>query len=71
MKFEQLEQLVKIKECGSISKAAVELHVAQSTLSTSVKNLEEELGCKLIERANKGVTLTSAGTEVYNQSKAI
>lgn len=71
MKFEQLEQLVKVKEFGSISKAAVNLHLAQSTLSTSIKNLEEELGCKLIERANKGVTLTSVGTEVYNQSKAI
>lgn len=71
MKFEQLEQLIKIKDCGSISKAAVQLHVAQSTLSASIKKFEEELGCELIERGSKGVTLTTFGTEVYTQGKAI
>lgn len=71
MKFEQLEQLIKIKDCGSISKAAVELHVAQSTLSASIKSLEDELGCQLIERGHKGVSLTPKGTEVYNQGKTI
>ncbi len=71
MKFEQLEQLIVIKDCGSISKAAVELHVAQSTLSASIKSLEDELGCQLIERGHKGVSLTPIGTEVYNQGKTI
>lgn len=71
MKFEQLEQLIKIKECGSISKAAINLHVAQSTLSASIKNLEDELGCQLIERDSKGVSLTPMGIEVYNQGRSI
>ncbi len=71
MKFEQLEQLIKIKESGSISKAAIQLHVAQSTLSASIKSFEQEMGCNLIERGNKGVSLTDKGTEVYNQGRAI
>ena len=71
MKFEQLEQLIAIKECGSISKAAIHLHVAQSTLSASIKSLEMELDTKLITRESKGVSLTTAGLEVYNQGRVI
>ena len=71
MKFEQLEQLIAIKEFGSISKAAIHLHVAQSTLSASIKSLEDELGTKLITRESKGVSLTASGIEVYNQGQII
>lgn len=71
MKFEQLEQLITVRDCGSISKAAIHLHVAQSTLSASIKNLEDELGTKLITRESKGVSLTADGIEVYNQAKII
>lgn len=71
MKFEQLEQLIAIKEFGSISKAAIHLHVAQSTLSASIKSLEDELGTKLITRESKGVSLTASGIEVYTQGQII
>jgi len=71
MKLEQLEQFIKVIDFGSISKAAMKMHMAQSTLSTSLKKFEEELGCQLIERDSKGVSLTPKGVEVYNQGKNI
>lgn len=71
MKFEQLEQFIKVIDEGSISKAATKLHMAQSTLSTSIKKFEEEIGCELMIRRSKGVELTSKGLEVYNQGRSI
>ena len=50
MKLEQLEQFIKVIDFGSISKAAMKMHMAQSTLSTSLKKFEEELGCQFIIR---------------------
>ena len=44
MKIEQLEQLIKIVESGSMNIAAREMYVARSSLSTSMKHLEAELG---------------------------
>ena len=41
MKIEQLEQLIKIVECGSMNTAAEEMYLARSSLSTSMKRLEE------------------------------
>lgn len=71
MKFEQIEQFIKIIESGSISKAAMELHMAQSTLSTSLKKFEEEMGYTLIKREANGVSMTDKGMEVYHRGKMI
>ena len=40
VKIEQLEQLIKIVESGSMNIAAREMYVARSSLSTSMKHLE-------------------------------
>lgn len=44
MKIEQLQQLLAVVEEGSMNEAAQKLYVARSSLSTSMKNLEAELG---------------------------
>ncbi len=46
---------------GSILKAAHYLHVTQPTLSRQLRELEEELGEKLLIRSNRNLTLTPAG----------
>jgi len=46
---------------GSMSKAAEKLHVGQPALSGQLKLLEDALGHKLFERANRRLTLTEAG----------
>ena len=71
MKIEQLKHLLKIVEEGSINEAAKELYIARSSLSTSMKNLERELGAQIFSRNSKGVCLTDFGADVYSQAKDI
>ena len=71
MKIEQLQQLLTIVEYGSINKAAQNLYLTHSTLSTSIRNLENELGGRIFERTGHGVILTSFGNEVYQHAKTI
>lgn len=71
MKIEQLQQLLKIVEDGSMNEASKELYIARSSLSTSMKNLEKELGAPIFSRNSKGVCLTDFGIDVYNQAKDI
>ena len=71
MKTEQLEQLIKIVECGSMNVAASELYIARSSLSTSMKHLEEELGEQIFSRHSSGVSLTPFGATVYNHAREI
>ena len=61
MTLHQLEYAIKVAEVGSINQAASQLFVSQSTLSTSIKNLEHELGQTIFLRTNKGVELTPFG----------
>lgn len=49
----------------SFSKAAQELYVSQPAVSRQIQTLEEELGCPLFIRQNKGIELTSNGEMFY------
>jgi DNA-binding transcriptional LysR family regulator len=56
-----LRSFFAISEFGSLSKAAEQLHVSQSTLTRQVQSLETEIGGQLMERGHSGVALTAAG----------
>jgi DNA-binding transcriptional LysR family regulator len=56
-----LRSFFAISEFGSLSKAAEQLHVSQSTLTRQVQALEAEIGGQLLERGYSGVGLTAAG----------
>lgn len=72
MKIEQLQHLIKIIEKGSMNEAAKELYIARSSLSSSMKSLENEFGGRqILERHSKGVYLTPFGSNVYAQAKEI
>ena len=51
--------------CGNITQAAAALYSSQPNVTHAVKLLEEELGCKLFLRTNKGVQLTPEGEVLY------
>ena len=61
----------KVVEEGSMNEAAQKLYVARSSLSTSMKNLEAELGALIFERTTRGVMLTAFGRDVYHQAQDI
>lgn len=63
MTFQQLSYVVEISKCGSINKAAQKLFLSQSGISTSVRELEEELGIRFFVRSNRGVEFTPEGKE--------
>ena len=71
MTIQQCKYILKIAEYGSFNKAAKELFVAQSSLSVSVKALENELGIKIFERSGNGVYLTEEGAEFARYARQI
>ena len=71
MKLEQIEQVIVVAETGSIRLAAENLFISQPNLSLSIRKLEEELGCQLFARNNKGVELTPLGESFVEYAKGI
>lgn len=71
MTLQQLKYIIKIVECGSITEAAKQLYIAQPSLSTAVKSLEEELGIEIFYRTAKGITLSIDGTEFLSYARQI
>lgn len=67
----QLHYFVTIAELGSIAAASRTLHVAQPALTRQVQSLEEDLGVELFHRHARGVTLTQAGNQLYQDSVKI
>jgi DNA-binding transcriptional LysR family regulator len=57
----QLRYFVAVAERGSVSGAALDLHLSQAALSEALRKLETELGVSLLERSSRGVTVTGAG----------
>ena len=55
MTIQQYRYVLEIARRGSISEAAKQLFVAQSSLSTSIKMLETELNIKIFERSGGGM----------------
>lgn len=63
--IKQLRAFVAIAEAGSFTRAAERLFVTQSALSVIIRELEYEVGIKLLERTTRAVTLTAAGSEFF------
>jgi len=61
-----------VAETNSFSRTAIELSMAQSTVSAHIKGLEDALGVQLFVRnAKKQVTATKQSKELYSYAKAI
>lgn len=71
MDLRQLKYFVKIVEQRSMSRASVELHVAQSALSAQIATLETRMSQKLLVRRSTGVFPTEAGQALYKHAVAI
>jgi LysR family transcriptional regulator, nitrogen assimilation regulatory protein len=71
MDLRQLRYFVGAVQAGSLTRAADQLHVAQSALSHHLASLEAELDTRLVFRGRKGIELTEAGSILYRHAQAI
>ena len=67
----QLSYLVALAKELNFTRAAETCFVGQSTLSAGLKELEDGLGIKLVERDRQNVSITPAGFEVLERAKSI
>lgn len=68
MDFKQLRSFIAVIRYGSFTTAAAKLRVSQPTVSTHIRQLEEELGTPLVLRNAKRVELTASGYKMYDQA---
>jgi DNA-binding transcriptional LysR family regulator len=61
MELRHLRYFVAVAEALSFTKAAEKLRLAQPSLTRQVRNLEKEIGVRLLDRSNNRVTLTEEG----------
>lgn len=66
-----LQQFLAIAEAGTISGAATTLFVTQPTLTFNMKKLEDSLGVPLFVRTSRGITLTSYGETLYENTRVM
>ena len=71
MNITQIRNVVAVAEIGSVSGAAQHLHVAQPSVTKSIKALEYELGVPLFERGTKGMLLTVYGEAWVRRARTI
>lgn len=71
MELRQLRYFVAIVDHGSLSRAALILHVAQPALTQQLRQLEDDLGVQLLHRSAQGVLCTDAGKVFYEHALAI
>ena len=71
MELRQLRYVEAVARHRHFTRAAEELHVAQSALSHQIRRLEGELGADLFERTSRTVTVTEAGEAVAERARGI
>jgi Transcriptional regulator len=67
----QLLAFSTVARRGSFTLAAKDLYLTQSAVSHAMKALEEELGCRLLDRVGKRVLITQAGEQLLRHADAI
>ena len=71
MDSRMLEYFLRVAELGSINKAAADLHLSQPALSRHIAALEHEMGTKLFNRSQGGVTLTDSGKLLSDRARPL
>ena len=71
MNIMQIKYVIEVARSSSMREASTRLYVSQPALSSSIRDLEDELGVLLFERTNKGITLTDEGREFITYAKKV
>ena len=70
MTLNQLTYFCMLAKTQSYTQAAQALFIAQPSLSYAISTLEKELGCLLVAREGRRISLTPAGETFYRYAKA-
>eukprot|EP01031_Cornospumella_fuschlensis_P012406 gene12406-15162_t len=71
IELRHLRYFVAAAKYGSFRKAGVALEVKESSISRSVRDLEDEIGVDLFQRSPRGVTLTAEGTLFLDEARKL
>ena len=71
MTIQQLQYLIEVYRAGSVLRAAKSLYLSQSTVSTAVTSLEDELGYPIFNRSKTGMVPTQRGLQVIERATHI
>ncbi|MBT2745546.1 MULTISPECIES: LysR family transcriptional regulator [unclassified Lysobacter] len=66
-----LRTFVAVTESGGFTRAAERLHLTQSAVSHQIRRLEEQLGCSLLHRTTRRLTLTEDGEDFLRHAEQI
>jgi LysR family transcriptional regulator, hca operon transcriptional activator len=69
MELRHLRYFVAVAAAGSFTRAAQRLHTAQPSLTRQIRELENNVGAKLLVRGRQGVSLTAAGTTMLAEAQ--
>src|SRR5437016_6072488 len=71
MALRHLRYFVAVAEALSFTKGAGKLHLAQPSLTRQIKDLEEEIGVRLLDRTKREVRLTEEGKSFLADAKRV
>jgi DNA-binding transcriptional LysR family regulator len=71
VEMRHLRALVAVGEELNFTRAAERLHLTQQALSGQIRQLEERVGTKLVDRDTRRVELTAAGAALYEQARPL
>ena len=66
-----LRLMVRVAEANSLTKGAEASFISLPAASTRIKNLEESIGAKLLNRHSQGVTLTPPGQAFVHRARLV
>jgi len=69
--IQQMESLIHLVEEGSFSRAAKKMFLTQPSLTKHIKNLEESINARIVNRKNTGISMTPEGKVLYDYAKRI
>lgn len=71
MTLTQLNYAITVANASSMNEAAKSLFISQPSLSSAIKELEEEIGIELFHRTNRGIFLTPEGEEFIGYARQV
>jgi len=69
--MQQLEALIHLVEERSFSRAARKMHLTQPSLTKHIRNVEEALGAKIVDRSSRSLALTPEGKVLHDYARRI